>query len=222
MRLVYPVLSQTDRDRWNIMKTRNLAADPKSSDDVWSSEPDLKRLQNAQRLIDQDPVRTIEEFQHLAALGSIKSMAFLGTMYRHGTDVEIDLEKSEYWYKQAADLGYIPAIYSLGLLYLKMKSSRRAVRQFEIGAQSNDMPSIYMLGKLHGRGQGTPLNPEKAKELWERGDQLGYLNAKTALGRLLLTGRFGLTQWFRGLFLVYQAIVLRFLIQRKNPRDERL
>jgi TPR repeat protein len=191
-------------------------------DDIWDKEPDLKRLHEAWKLLDNDLPTAVAKLRLLADLGSIKSMVYLGTIYRTDVRIEKDLSEAEKWYLRAAQLDYIPATYGLGLIYLKRKYYRRAVEEFKRGAARNYMASIYMLGEMFYRGQGVAADVNKARELWERGNLFGYLYAKDALGKLLMTGKFGPLQWLRGMWLEHQAVVLGFIYQWKDPRDPRL
>jgi TPR repeat protein len=188
----------------------------------WGSEPDLERLRSVPTLFDVDPVAARTELEHLAALGSVKSMTVLGTIYRRGQGTRVDLFKAESWYLRAAELGYVPANYCLGLIYLRRGYHRKAVDQFRIAADRSYMPGIHMLGNMYCNGRGIDKDLREARRLWEWGNSLGFIHAKTALAKLLMTGKFGLLQWLRGVWLEHQAPIFQFIIERKNPADPRL
>jgi RimJ/RimL family protein N-acetyltransferase len=187
-----------------------------TDDDIWAVEPDVQQLRKAQTLLDTDPKSAIEIFHQLAAKGSIRSMVSLGTIYRRGTDIQRDLVEAERWYEKAAARGHIPGSYGLALTHLKAGYYRKAVIQFEIGANANFIPSIYMLGEMLYRAQGVSRNVAKARQLWEQVNARGYLPAKAALGRLLMEGHFGVMPGFRGIWLRLEAVVLRAHFKRKN------
>jgi TPR repeat protein len=190
------------------------------NDHVWLLEPDLQRLKNAAKLVETDPEGAIEIFRQLAANGSIKSMAFLGTIYRRAQGVKRDLAEAERWYQGAALRSYIPASYALGLTYLKTGYHRKAAVQFEIGARANHNASTYMFGEM--LYQGVPRDVPRARDLWERANAKDYLPAKAALGKLLVEGHFGVMPGFRGIWLRLEATLMRAYLKRRKPDDPRL
>ncbi len=191
-------------------------------EDGWDREPNYEAMCAARRLLDTDPAGAHAELRRLAERGSVKAMVFLGTIYRRGQNAEKDLSEAEEWYLRAARLDYIPATYLLGVTYSNQRRYWMAFEQFKIAARNNYVPAIHSLGMMYERGKGVAADPSKAKEIWERGSVFGNLRTRAALGRLLMSGKSGLVQWLRGMWLEHQAVVLGFIIQWRNPKDPRL
>jgi hypothetical protein len=84
----------------------------------------------------------------------------------------------------AAKIGYVQAMYRLGLLYHEgyegVKKDLRKSMKWLLKAIENDYaPAMTFLGRLYARGEGVTVNKSKAIELWKKsvalGDCLGYL-----------------------------------------------
>ena len=188
-----------------------------------TKEPHPERLSKArQLLLESNVVAAIDIYQELASAGSPKSMLALGNFYRRGEGVQPALKQAEHWYLSAIDLGFVPAAYALGLNYLKQTYYRKATAQFRAAAQRGFLPAIYMLGEMYFRGQGVDRSINKARELWELANTKQFLPAKLALGKLLMSGFYGITPGFRGIWLQLEAAVMRRFLQKKNKWDERL
>ena len=60
----------------------------------------------------------VQEWETAARGGDLAAMRNLGHLYRQGMGTTKDLNKSAFWYKNAAEAGMARAQYNLGMLYL--------------------------------------------------------------------------------------------------------
>jgi TPR repeat protein len=183
-------------------------------------EPDLVRLNEAYGLLEANPGRAIAELQSLAESGSVLSMIYLGWIYQ--TDNNIDMKKAESWLRRACDKGSKLAIYYLGHLYLKQREYEKAREIFMYGDSNDYAPATYCLAEMYIDGSGAKKQLEKARELLEKATSLGHVFAKRSLARLLMSGRFGFFNMFRGFFLLLGALKDGFVVGIKEPSSDRL
>lgn len=60
----------------------------------------------------------IDKVSSLAKTGDVRAMYALASFYADGKEIYPDYDKSEYWWKMAAEKGHIDSQYNLGMLYL--------------------------------------------------------------------------------------------------------
>lgn len=179
-------------------------------------EPDLIRLNAAYDLLQIDPAQAIKELQLLAEQGSLSGMLHLGWAYQKGTGNGVEPEQAEIWFRRAYEKGSRLAIYYLGHLYLRQKEYSKAHDIFTTGASMDYVPAIYCLGQMYMDGAGVSKQPDKARALLERATALGHVFAKRSLAKLLMSGHFGVLNFFRGCFLVLGALKDGFVVGMKE------
>ena len=188
-----------------------------------TKEPHPQKLNEAQDLLLASNLpAAIQTYRYIASAGSPKAMMALGNFYRKGEGVQRDLKQAEQWFLRAIALDFVPAVYCLGLTYLKLGYYRKATIQFNTAAHRGFLPAVYMLGEMYYRGQGIERNLDKAKELWELANKKQFVPAKIALAKLLMSGSYGVLVGFRGVWLHLEAVIMRRHLQKKNRWDERL
>jgi len=122
-------------------------------------------------------------FKSAADNGSVEAMSSVGLMYYYGDHVEKDLEKSEFWYKKAAELGFSNAQYALGIINTK-KEKDKAVFWLTEASNKNHPEAIRSLVMIYEESSDTM--PEAV--IWARkGVELGINDLKPALGVMLLS-----------------------------------
>jgi len=190
----------------------------------WGREPDLAALRHAIDVSMSSPLEGEVLLRALVEKGSVHSMVHLGYLYSHRAQEAggPDLPKAEHWYRLAGDAGSRVAMFHLGRLYLKLQDVDKARAAFEVGARNGHAPCIFHLGRIYRDGLGVEPQIEKARALFENATNLDHIYAKRALGRLLLSGYFGLLQRFRGLSLVLSAAIEATREIQANPKSEKL
>ncbi|MBR4472025.1 MAG: SEL1-like repeat protein [Oscillospiraceae bacterium] len=111
-----------------------------------------------------------------AAAASLGDQSAAGNIYGIASDIlkgkngmNKDQKTALLWYEQAADLGYVPAMYMTGLLYSDRQYKkfidpdfRKAVEWFELAADSGDAASMEKLGDIYSSKDSGYLDYEKA------------------------------------------------------------
>lgn len=179
----------------------------KAIDAEFSREPDLPRLYRAHALLEKDSASAIAELEALAALGSTMSMIYLGDTYKSGDGTKVDLTKSEFWYRRAAEAGSFLGCFLLGRLYLKLDRYADAKQAFTIAADQGYIPAVHYLGRIYYYGRGVPRDLSLAREYLERASRGGSVFAKRKLATLLLENGQTIGQRFRGIFLLCGSFI---------------
>jgi TPR repeat protein len=98
------------------------------------------------------------------------------------------LPKALKLYKQAAELGYVPAQHKLGVFYFLGKGAPRdyaqAAKWHRKAAAKGDAHAQYDLGLLYEWGKGVPKNRREAIAWYTKAAGNGYPDAEQALQRL--------------------------------------
>ena len=95
--------------------------------------------------------RTIEDLVVRAKEGDAEAQNELGSLYYAGEDVEQDDTEAVRWIKRAADQGYSPAQYNLGLLYFRSRGGLGYMLVYGAGVDE-DYVLAYMWLELAGNG----------------------------------------------------------------------
>jgi TPR repeat protein len=188
----------------------------------WDKEPDLDALR---RLMDRqatDPAQTLAGLAALADRGSTMSMVYLAHAYRKGIGADVDPARSREWFERAAAAGSLLASYELGWLYRNDKDFEKARRAASAGVDRGYPPSMYLLATMYQRGQGVPVDVQRARDLLEAAVAHGHVFAKRNLGVLLIKGHFGIWQIPRGILLFLSGIKDVLVLVPREPKSERL
>lgn len=116
----------------------------------------------------------------------------LGQMNLSGTGTDLDLENAEFYFRKAADLNNIDALYGLGKLYLNKSfdgyDPQKAVSFLIEAAKQDHEFAQYTLGKLFLKGNEVPKNVSYALRWLEEAAAKGNPYAEYLLGKTLLLG----------------------------------
>lgn len=108
-----------------------------------------------------------------------EAMYYLGECYRCGAGVEYDSNKGVEWIKRAADAGYAPAQYELGIrdwarTNLTCEERNKVTELMNLSAEQGYLPAIWNMGLNYEMGLGVERDLTKASHLQEKAALLGY------------------------------------------------
>jgi TPR repeat protein len=172
-------------------------------------EPNPSAIKHARALLATNRESGRSELRKLATSGSAMSAYFLALSDRTETVPTLPLDDvSEFWLKEAGNLGCNLACYRLGWLYMRAKRHQEAIAAFRRGVDAGYPPAFRMLAVFYKKGLGVPSDVKAARELLETGATLGSLRARSSLAWLLMQEKFGLYQKVRGaLLLIGSALI---------------
>src|SRR5574344_69566 len=113
----------------------------------------------------------------------------IGTCYANGIVVEANEEEAAMWYFRASIMGDLDAYRAL-LDYYATHDTPEDGAVFEyFGKRSESEPeAMFILGKLHELGVGTPFAPQKAYECYNAAYEMGDWNGAYAVAMSNLYG----------------------------------
>lgn len=135
--------------------------------------------------------RIVGKADFLGAEGYSPALAAvaLGHLYATGQNIRRGRPHSTRalaWYRYAADLGSLEALYELGDAYRRgygaPSSFKRAFLLFELAAAHGDDRSSFALGVCYEKGIGTAQDPYRAYLCYEKAALSGYAPAQNNLG----------------------------------------
>ncbi len=119
-----------------------------------------------------------------AEKGLASAQSRLGYMYAEGLGVTQDSEKSEHWYRMAANQGDIDAMVSLGNIYYGIRNDfNTAFHYYSDAAYAGDAEAQLSLAYMYLRGEGVEQDYEKAFKWTEKSAEQGLAQAQNELGR---------------------------------------
>lgn len=189
---------------------------------IWDTEPDIEALGSAVAVLHSDPGRAMLQFQTLEHRGSIRSLVYLGYIFETGLGVNSDLVAAEGYYRRAYEAGSTEGLFLLGALYWKLKNYKDAQKTFAIGAERNEPRSLYWLARIYLRGTSDFRCIENAAKMLEKAASLGHLQSQRHLGKILMSGRLGLSRIFQGVPMYLGAAIAGAKIAAHDPLDERV
>lgn len=183
------------------------------------NDPLLAEYERALSLLHgSDWRRGLDELEGLAHRGSLMSTLFVADAMRVPWGYDQDLPEAEAWYRAAVEAGSARGLFGLGLTHLQMGRFSDAIQDLE-AAIARDFPPAYdALAGMHFRGDGVPIDRQRALRLWRRGASLGHLGAKRDLLRELIRGRYGLWGRVEGLLKVL-PLAIDIVRTRNRYRD---
>jgi TPR repeat protein len=123
-------------------------------------------------------------FVSAAEKGLAPAQSRLGYMYAEGLGVTQDSEKSEHWYRMAANQGDIDAMVSLGNIYYGIRNDfNTAFHYYSDAADAGDADAQLSLAYMYLRGEGVEQDYEKAFKWTEKSAEQGLAQAQNELGR---------------------------------------
>ena len=96
-------------------------------------------------------------------------------------------------YRKAAEQGFAPAQYSLGVMYAEgrgvPKDDKQAVGWFRKSAEQGDAYAQSSLGMMYATGRGVPQDDKEAVRWYRKAAEQGYADAQLTLGWMYMAGR---------------------------------
>ena len=161
------------------------------------------------RGVDKDTHKAAVNFLNAARMGHAQAQYNLGLLLcGEGKACPQGLERSVYWFRKAADQGYVPAFWEMGNAYRDGLGVERdfgeAAAWFERGVQAGGPSCMTFLGLMHFRGEGMAEDEEGAVQLWQEAadrdnsDGMFYLGIchENGFGGLRRSGR-NAAAWYR-------------------------
>ena len=187
------------------------------------NDPLLAEYERARDLLQGSDWRPgLEEMERLAHRGSIMSMLLVSDAMRDGWMYDQDLPGAETWYRVAVESGSARGLYGLGLTHLLMDRFSEAIQDLEAAIARGFPPAYNALAGIYFRGDGVPVDHQRALDLWRKGGALGHLPAKRNLLQQRLHGRYGLwgrtTGWLDLLPVAFEIGTVR----TKNRYTDRM
>jgi len=153
----------------------------------------------------------------LAEQGDTEAQLILGRMLAEGLGAERDSVASENWYRCAARKGLPEAQHRLGYL-----AYQRHDYSYREAASQGYLPALWRLAWLYRQGKGVPLDINKAYALFDQAAKAGHVFAQRDLALLLLRGKRGFLEVFRGLMLLARCILDGIKVAWKADPDEKM
>ena len=136
----------------------------------------------------QEYAELIERSLHYTAQQKEAEVPYsMGWMYYNGeNNFPQDYTKAIECYRRAADLGYAPAQYNLGLMYGSGKGVAQdhaeAVKWYRRAAEQGHAEAQYNLGHAYSNGYGVPQNNSEGVKWYRCAADRGLANAQANLG----------------------------------------
>jgi len=133
---------------------------------------------------------TIEYMDYLANVGDASGKVGMGHLYHSGGHgVPRDRAAAEQWFKSAAHQGDAMGHAYYGMMQLRGKRYRSALRSLRRATKQRDASAWAGLGYAHLYGAGVPQSDERAAKCLWLAAKLGHLDSIYNLGVLTLEGR---------------------------------
>jgi TPR repeat protein len=144
--------------------------------------------------VTSDMDKALELYQKASELGDPAADCMLGDWYAAGTHVAKNLKKAEEFYQKALTRDVPRYWYEVGQRYLcgrqVLKDPVQAIAIFERAAERGYLLALTNLAGIYRQGEyGTPVNQEKAAELYQKAAQRGNGDAQAALGEMYALGQ---------------------------------
>jgi TPR repeat protein len=153
--------------------------------------------------------KSIAALKQQAAHGKAAAQCSLGRMYTLGHGVPRDHAQGTFWYRKAAEQGYVYAYgmllisYSCSMGWSRPEDYPQAVAWFRKSAEQGDAHAQSELGCWYARGDGAPQDYVQAAVWYRKAAEQGNAEAQVMLGLLYSDGH-GVPQdhaqtalWFR-------------------------
>jgi TPR repeat protein len=163
---------------------RGVEADPEKARDLYQRAITAGDFKNGNYALGtlyrsgplRDPDRAIMHYERSASVGSAPALVALGDIYRTGDGVPVDLERAEDLYTEAEDAGNVGGTYGLGLLY-RETDPERAIAYLEQAAAKGRPNALTAIADMYRVGMGVEVNPETARDYYERAIAAGDIGA---------------------------------------------
>lgn len=152
-------------------------------------EPDSARAVGLfDRALKEGNTTLFADLEDLANGDDIFYASYVGSCYKRGLGVKKNIGKAAVYYEKAANLGSVPAMCELGILYRESKKPDKAYEWFEKAAKANNLTGIYYCGDMLQKGEGVAQDKEKGFNMLLRAADEGFAQAQYAVGNSYSTG----------------------------------
>ena len=187
------------------------------------NDPLLAEYERARDLLQgADWRHGLEEMERLAHRGSLMSMLHVSDAMRQGWGYDQDLPGAEAWYHVAVASGSARGLWGLGVTHLQMGRFSDAIQDLEAAIARAYPPAYNTLAGIYFRGDGVPINKQRALDLWRKGAALGHLPAKRNLVQQRLWGRYGFSGRIAGWINLLPVAIEIATVQRTNRYSDRM
>ncbi|MDP2763984.1 MAG: hypothetical protein Q8O54_04010 [Brevundimonas sp.] len=164
----------------------------------------------------------LETLERLAHQGSLMSMLLVSDAMRTGWMYDQDLPGAEAWYRVAVESGSARGLFGLALTYLQMGRFSEAIGNLEAAITRDFPPAYNALAGIYFRGDGVPVDKQRALVLWCKGAALGHLPAKRNLVRQRLQGHYGFRARIAGCLGLLPVVLEIVNLREVTPYTDRM
>jgi len=133
---------------------------------------------------------TVEYLDYCAHIGDATGKLAMGHLYHSGTHgVPCDRRAAMHWFRSAAEQGEGMGHANLGMMQLRERRFRSAVRSLRRATKQREASAWAGLGYAHLYGAGLPQSDERAAQSIWLAARMGHLDSIYNLGVLTLQGR---------------------------------
>lgn len=154
--------------------------------------------------------------------GNPKCMRFLGWYFYKDELIPVDLDKSRGWFKSAADLDDIEAVYGMASVAYCKGAYEEALNLFLKSWEMEFYPSLYRIGLMYQFGLGHKKDDDLAFDFFDKSSALGSIYGLRSKASMLMRGYSGIIGRVIGFYLTIKAIASGFKIALTDPDDRRL
>lgn len=152
-------------------------------------EPDSVRAVGLfDRALKEGNTTLFADLENLANNDDIFYASYVGSCYKRGLGTKKNPGKAAVYYEKAANLGSVPAMCELGILYRESKKPDKAYDWFEKAAKAGNLTGIYYCGDMLQKGEGVAQDKEKGFNMLLRAADEGFPAAQYAVGNSYYTG----------------------------------
>ena len=133
-----------------------------------------------------------QEHKKLEEKGDPKGTFELGCDYYAGDGCEKDIQKAKFYYKKAADLGFVDAQMAYALLHLEEinepESPIEAFRYMSKACEQNNSTAHFHMGNFYKQGIGCDVNSVSAASHYKIAADMGNSDAQNCFGECCAAG----------------------------------
>jgi len=149
----------------------------------------LAKLQRMGDGVPQDLVASARGLERLSTEGHAQASHLLISIYNGAQGVAEDSEKATHYFDRAAQQGYAPAQYDLGVIHEEAKNSLAALQCYRRAADQGFAPAQNKIGTLYEKGQGVARDDATAVKYYQRAAAQRHAMATYNLGQAYDRGR---------------------------------
>lgn len=136
----------------------------------------------------------LEKLRARAEQADVEAQNALGSAYTEGqSGLRPDFAEANKWFHRAADKGFAPAQYNLGLAYEQGRGlpadERQAFKYYLLAAEQGYGPAQFNVGNMYAAGRGTGQDLFESNLWFKQAAEKGLVDAMFNLGLAYETGR---------------------------------